>query len=98
RFSRDWSSDVCSSDLDRAIRIEVKNVDELHALRPSPGDTVYLVDNQWENSQITLKGSGTADQPIVFRVADPKNTHFSEKSNLTRSEERRVGKEIRYRG
>lgn len=69
--------------LDRAIRIEVKNVDELHALRPSPGDTVYLVDNQWENSQITLKGSGTADQPIVFRVADPKNTHFSEKSNLT---------------
>lgn len=67
----------------QAVRIEVKNVDELHALSPNPGDTIYLMDSQWENSQITLKGTGTADKPIVFRVADPKKTSFSKNSNLT---------------
>ncbi|MCC2600159.1 polysaccharide lyase 6 family protein [Sphingobacterium sp. FBM7-1] len=68
---------------DQAVRIEVKNVDELHALNPNPGDTIYLVDSLWENSQITLKGIGTADKPIVFRVADPQKTSFSKNSNLT---------------
>ncbi|NGF55590.1 alginate lyase [Parapedobacter sp. SGR-10] len=68
---------------DTTPRTEVKNVEELHALKLRPGDTVYLIGNVWENSKITLKGAGTAQQPIVIRIADPKKTSFSKNSNLT---------------
>lgn len=64
-------------------RIEVQNADELHALKLQAGDTVQLIGNKWENSKITLKGTGTAQQPIVVQVADPKKTSFSKNSNLT---------------
>src|SRR5207253_8425801 len=71
RWPRDWSSDVCSSDL--------RDLSDLRALR-HPG-TLHVVDVVQENP-------GQCLCPQIF-------SHPS--GVLYRSEERRVGKECRYR-
>src|SRR5690606_40517597 len=71
RFSRDWSSDVCSSDLG--------NFNVLL----TGGDAPYFVYH--------LKNKIFADPNLIFKGLYA----ISEHNN--RSEERRVGKECRYR-
>src|SRR5690606_40657446 len=93
RFSRDWSSDVCSSDLAHNENFTQTNPYRTRYLRPAKwlsairqGNTVttYSSDdglcwNLRTKETITLSGS------VLIGVA------------LTRSEERRVGKECRPR-
>src|SRR5690606_40246947 len=77
RFSRDWSSDVCSSDLN-IKGIEVVNEDH---------------DFVWIQAQ-----AGEIWHEFVLNTVD-KNLGGLENLSLIpgRSEERRVGKECRYR-
>src|SRR5690606_40929549 len=89
RFSRDWSSDVCSSDLFYVL-------DKAGKVLPR---TVEIENN---NAKITLK------EPVTLAVGDEFTVVVeaglrSQKElaqateGLTRSEERRVGKECRTR-
>src|SRR5690606_39763347 len=90
RFSRDWSSDVCSSDLGYG----------LVQWTPFNKYTIWARDNDLDYSHIDsqlmrieyelqngIQWISTSDYPLSFQ--DFKIS--------TRSEERRVGKERRYR-
>src|SRR5690606_40725293 len=85
RFSRDWSSDVCSSDLqagidaaqDVGLRIQLINTADA---------VVFMHDQRLAASNFTGR-PGTV--PVAMDVP---------LANLTRSEERRVGKECRDGG
>src|SRR5690606_39564555 len=90
RFSRDWSSDVCSSDLDTYVA----------GTSPLPIEEVlgwagvdFLSEAQSGDSTVSLGsiGLGLNDKQQLM-VAD--NSHMNA---FGRSEERRVGKEWRYR-
>src|SRR5690606_39728793 len=89
RFSRDWSSDVCSSDLEMRARKRrlVEMLRSYRAAATALPDAVVVVDRntqrmQWFNEAATsllgLRHPGDMDAPLVERL---------------RSEERRVGKE-----
>src|SRR5690606_40727513 len=92
RFSRDWSSDVCSSDLNAGVASVVDTV----SLDSSNGAVVadFAVDN---NIQLVIIGP---EAPLVAGVADAVRKRgipvFG--PGRLRSEERRVGKERRGRG
>src|SRR5690606_40137757 len=80
RFSRDWSSDVCSSDLSRKWpRLVSPNAEPA---APTTGSAKL----PWR----TASGRGISDGP---RPPPPAN----QERIVTRSEERRVGKEWRAR-
>src|SRR5256884_1113913 len=82
RCSRDWSSDVCSSDLDGAIRAMAMALKESGR---ATGDVDY----------ISAHGTGTPTNDRVEAIAV--RTLFGERAPRIRSEERRVGKECRSR-
>src|SRR5690606_39815853 len=83
RFSRDWSSDVCSSDL--------KVVDLLieHNLLSDISDIYQL--NEKEISALPRMGELSAKN-LIAAIQDSLNIALNK-----RSEERRVGKECRSR-
>src|SRR5690606_40309311 len=84
RFSRDWSSDVCSSDL---ASVEPEMAFEVEGVN----DRVQLaaLERQFQACQAKqLMQQGV-------HLIDP--SRFDLRGNLTRSEERRVGKECRSR-
>src|SRR5690606_39688859 len=86
RFSRDWSSDVCSSDLNLLETLLKLN------------QTVVGLDNFATGHQHNLdevQSLVTAEQWAKFRFIEGDIREFSDCQN--RSEERRVGKECRYR-
>src|SRR5690606_40009580 len=89
RFSRDWSSDVCSSDLERQLAV----LRELDKLDKRGAEAV----------RGTLLGEGfelpanAVDKLMVFSQVRSSG-HDDALSKLERSEERRVGKECRCRG
>src|SRR5690606_40152446 len=86
RFSRDWSSDVCSSDLSK----KPKNMMRLHAWRPIGSATR-------KSKRIAKQDSGK--HWVVNCRPDDIYLLISQKSKKgsQRSEERRVGKESRAR-
>src|SRR5690606_40371470 len=87
RFSRDWSSDVCSSDLHFVRRNEVEVArDGLLQGRGRHGEfqrIAGIVLAEQSRDEATRKGVAAA--------------HAVDELNLVRSEERRVGKECRAR-
>src|SRR5699024_11385075 len=90
RSKRDWSSDVCSSDLDGPLSFLVWNIS-------IPGTM-----NEITNKLITLKidifsATGTAILiSIIITVLISKHFKFNEAFQLLgRSEERRVGKDCK---
>src|SRR2546427_11514260 len=91
RFDCDWSSDVCSSDLDAPARMQPDDLLRLNA-RNAKGDPVPLstfATTKWvKGAQQTVRYNG---YPAV-RIEGSAAPGFS-----SRSEERRVGKECRSR-
>src|SRR5690606_40713816 len=91
RFSRDWSSDVCSSDLVLFVNVEttylgsnVNRQDVIFEGSPNVGDVL----------QVGIRNNpGGGYQWYSFTV-----TPIEEGNLELRSEERRVGKESRSRG
>src|SRR5690606_41198499 len=89
RFSRDWSSDVCSSDLDGiALSADGKTI---YATAQDMGEhPLFAVDvASGEATRVVAEGSIGS-----FSIAGPSNVF----TRASRSEERRVGKECRSRG
>src|SRR5690606_40247594 len=89
RFSRDWSSDVCSSDL------EVFNWGTFN-------EKVFRINPQGNNSLLTgANASGKStyiDALLTLMVPTKKDRFYNQSSGVDkRSEERRVGKEWRAR-
>src|SRR5690606_41082240 len=90
RVSRDWSSDVCSSDLAKAVRPFGGIVDPFQA----DGGQIYRFHRHSLLRYISK--SGTLAHGIATNSFFPfsrMNYTLSWKLNGTRSEERRVGKE-----
>src|SRR5690606_41893152 len=84
RFSRDWSSDVCSSDLVTLERIRIESSDESG---PEHRD-VHKLKNQDLRFRMMIHCTNQTAGLI---------SRFSLKKIIKRSEERRVGKEWRER-
>src|SRR5439155_17056862 len=90
RWPRDWSSDVCSSDLLTASPISTSPIDGIALSRDvEMGDAV---------SSILVLGSSAT---LVMTLGDTSEVYVKGKvdeSDIGRSEERRVGKECRCWG
>src|SRR5690606_40471338 len=88
RFSRDWSSDVCSSDLAEAIQTILRR---------------EAYPNPYEALKDLTRGKKQIDKKTIHAFIDKLDVNASIKMELkkitpqNRSEERRVGKESRYR-
>src|SRR5690606_39335078 len=88
RFSRDWSSDVCSSDL--TVRV-----------LPSSSATWSIMLTIFFFRCVELLGRGSV---VIYASASKQPFHVlnvlqlasEPMQSLRRSEERRVGKEVRY--
>src|SRR3546814_20095802 len=102
----DWSSDVCSSDLQEALRARllpgrrtvVGRIEQARlALQPSPEPAVAVVDDddQGERAGVLEVFVGETTQPdLVLRVVSHQQVAGIEhKNHADSSEERRVGKE-----
>src|SRR3712207_8719089 len=81
RYWRDWSSDVCSSDLDGVIHAGSPGYYSISAVDDAFVSTVLMV----------LEGTG---KPFVMTGGI---WVYGDGPDITRSEERRVGKECRSR-
>src|SRR5699024_11950076 len=81
RSKRDWSSDVCSSDLVHFIVSSGRGYNEIKSL-------IEAAD--FNSPMITLNGAEVLDENGKVLSSSPL-------PKITRSEERRVGKESRYR-
>src|SRR5690606_41093165 len=88
RFSRDWSSDVCSSDLGPLIQ-------ETNGSSQSSLDQVTVPYGPYEieaETPVAFSAARSSGSPAAFESAGPISSLLS-----ARSEERRVGKECRSR-
>src|SRR5207302_2271958 len=98
RFSRDWSSDVCSSDLDPARLLVAVGA------RAGPGSLVTVDITYDAPTDVPLVGRLIGDVRLHARavmrveVAASPARDGSPSAGPTRSEERRVGKEGRGGG
>src|SRR5690606_39662350 len=95
RFSRDWSSDVCSSDLRQRLSAEdveiFADVHVKHARSLSSDDVGLAIE------EVALRAGASAvivTGATTGRAVDPNALKLAHKA---RSEERRVGKECRSR-
>src|SRR5439155_2097730 len=89
RWPRDWSSDVCSSDL-LAVEVVHPDLEAIHLLRRQLGDL---------SARIFGIVGLARDVPDLLRGMAVNGGETAPRGEQTsrRSEERRVGKEWRYR-
>src|SRR5207249_8964134 len=95
RSKRDWSSDVCSSDLLKALRAIGLSID------PANAATLDLLDHAASLYVAVASGQQSGDHNLLGPQGVPLWLNYFHNDNLTyavnnwRSEERRVGKECR---
>src|SRR5699024_11895632 len=82
RSKRDWSSDVCSSDLDTQEAIE---------------ETELAASSTIEESQEIVSEPEVVNNRENIEKTEPTTSSVDDQEIVSRSEERRVGKECRYR-
>src|SRR5690606_39567011 len=86
RFSRDWSSDVCSSDLDALIQGKSGFLNgTFFLIRAALFMGGWIFYRQYARKQSLLQDEASD------------NLHYKKLFKASRSEERRVGKECRWR-
>src|SRR5207247_4854907 len=91
RSTRDWSSDVCSSDLGSTVLITMYGET---MLLPAIRDIIRDFNISYTTSSWILTAyliSGAVSTPIVGKLSD-----IYGRKKMVRSEERRVGKESKY--
>src|SRR5207253_4080094 len=86
RWPRDWSSDVCSSDLFEDTPLAAASLAQVHAAT-LPDGTRVVVKVQVPGIEDVIEADIAALRTIASALGD-----------VPRSEERRVGKECRSRG
>src|SRR5699024_12095721 len=95
RSKRDWSSDVCSSDLHIRTALHDAQYEALLINRNDPKDeTVTIAGKLCESGDIIIKDAqlpSTVKRGDYLAILSTGAYHYS-----MRSEERRVGKERRY--
>src|SRR5690606_40848459 len=94
RFSRDWSSDVCSSDLNREL-------DDLLIGRDADGFDWHgprLLGSRWRLYRLTGPNEKRAMSPQMVVTEVEADVGSIRMQLLARSEERRVGQAGRSRG
>src|SRR5206468_7066131 len=97
RSDRDWSSDVCSSDLvDYNVPLENGRVTDDKRVRETVPTIQYLIDR---NARVILtshlgRPKGKWDKALSLK---PVSDHLATLISAPRSEERRVGNECRSR-
>src|SRR5207249_8759293 len=84
RSKRDWSSDVCSSDLRLGLAGSRRTQQRRPSLRRSPSSS-------WDSTSTTVPGYAPCSRTTSWRMT-------GDGRDSVRSEERRVGKECRCRG
>src|SRR5699024_11776555 len=87
RSKRDWSSDVCSSDLGTSVTSDVSRI---QAVQREVGEDIAIridVNQGWQSSASTMQALDKLKDVQIDWLEQP----------VTRSEERRVGKECRSR-
>ncbi|WP_256010088.1 polysaccharide lyase 6 family protein [Desertivirga xinjiangensis] len=60
----------------------VKNASELNALSLLPGDTVIMLNGNWQSQQINFKGKGTHQKPILLLAETRGEVLLTGNSNL----------------
>src|SRR5690606_40703659 len=90
-FSRDWSSDVCSSDLNRQVG------ELLEHLMPEDLLKFGLIPEFVGRLPVIATLDSLDEQALIRILTEPRNALIKQFQKLCRSEERRVGKERRSR-
>src|SRR3712207_9381328 len=93
RYWRDWSSDVCSSDLE-VLQSHLVSITEVRMSPDLRHATVFVKPLLGQDEEAVLKALRTNTAYLQREVAQRVRTKFAAK---LRSEERRVGKECRSR-
>src|SRR5690606_41036896 len=86
RFSRDWSSDVCSSDLQQISREQLQEIFRLSRTRITGLNRSFALDDEEEKIFDLARMSGLVGVATIGGKVC---------GGMIRSEERRVGKEKR---
>src|SRR5207245_6708662 len=95
RCYRDWSSDVCSSDLMRFAAAEV-GLQLYHRITTGSGDALHRADKQSAQAFRQISAPEELGWLAIF-IRSFTEMHLPEISGKLRSEERRVGKEYNTR-
>src|SRR5690606_40210991 len=90
RFSRDWSSDVCSSDLQRRQDHAITHAGEIGCAVSTDPAEVRRVLNRRRNRPLVVFCTYQSSDVLATAM---KRTRFAFDLLIARSEERRVGKE-----
>src|SRR5690606_40224919 len=96
RFSRDWSSDVCSSDLDTS-RTAYEFPERFEITGVTLGMSCLVVSGGGITDTIVVRVVPDSIAVTVADTVESGNTTLVDVTFLGRSEERRVGKECRSR-
>src|SRR5699024_11868318 len=95
RSKRDWSSDVCSSDLNHRSHTNCtmwvkwkNNAFDVQRMEVKRNDRFGHLLKKWELKNLTTEKVPTVKEALTVVIEKPKE-------QITRSEERRVGKESR---
>src|SRR5206468_9351240 len=92
RSDRDWSSDVCSSDLEAVWAAQRRNLEALSQANQAAVEGVHaLARRNIELTRETFEGLSA----LMRDLAQPVSPEDRIAKNTERSEERRVGKERR---
>src|SRR5690606_40494677 len=89
RFSRDWSSDVCSSDLGLPVSMLPRNYNNGIRIDQAPGYVVISIEMAHESRIVPIDGRAPLDPAIKQWLGESRGRW----EGNTRSEERRVGKD-----
>src|SRR5699024_11310640 len=95
RSKRDWSSDVCSSDL-TMVRRKTNMTRTTLRMTKSTESKINYFEAKLENNPALIKNIPSSNNGLINMLLNDYLTLIINAWNKSRSEERRVGKECRY--
>src|SRR5207249_6332498 len=98
RSKRDWSSDVCSSDLCSIVAVNVASPGAVDGSRAAPASTSSCTSTTGTLCISTTASVRPLGSVVVWTAGSLSAGGGGSAGGLVRSEERRVGKEWRWGG